>query len=377
MIFPAVIAAAFALGLNLVVIPTILRLAHRFKWYDLPDHRKIHTGLIPRLGGPGMYLSFLCVALLTPILVTLITGGTVTVGYTLRFISLFLGVSLIQAIGLIDDFRPIKALLKFFLQLLAAIIVTAGGFLIRSVTLPYLGSLGLGLFAYPITVLWLVGISNAINLIDGMDGLAGGISAFAALSMGIIALIQGSTVTSVLCFALFGAILGFLVFNFPPAKIFMGDSGSLFLGFCLAVFPLVGGISKVSAFGTLLVPVTLLTIPILDIGTSVIRRLRNKVSIIHPDKEHIHHKLLDMGLNQRQILWVLYGFSLYLSVVAITSVILPREVNVYLIFVVWVGSLLGYGLLYYVNTRQRSASTGEEVDKGAEESSARGFPKSG
>lgn len=377
MIFPAVIAAAFALGLNLVVIPTILRLAHRFKWYDLPDHRKIHTGLIPRLGGPGMYLSFLCVALLTPILVTLITGGTVTVGYTLRFIALFLGVSLIQAIGLIDDFRPIKALLKFFLQMLAAIIVTAGGFLIRSVTLPYLGSLGLGLFAYPITVLWLVGISNAINLIDGMDGLAGGISAFAALSMGIIALIQGSTVTSVLCFALFGAILGFLVFNFPPAKIFMGDSGSLFLGFCLAVFPLVGGISKVSAFGTLLVPVTLLTIPILDISTSVIRRLRNKVSIIHPDKEHIHHKLLDMGLNQRQILWVLYGFSLYLSVVAITSVILPREINVYLIFVVWVGSLLGYGLLYYVNTRQRSASTGEEVDKGAEESSARGFPKSG
>jgi UDP-GlcNAc:undecaprenyl-phosphate GlcNAc-1-phosphate transferase len=377
MIFPAVIAAAFALGLNLVVIPTILRLAHRFKWYDLPDHRKIHTGLIPRLGGPGMYLSFLCVALLTPILVTLITGGTVTVGYTLRFIALFLGVSLIQAIGLIDDFRPIKALLKFFLQMLAAIIVTAGGFLIRSVTLPYLGSLGLGLFAYPITVLWLVGISNAVNLIDGMDGLAGGISAFAALSMGIIALIQGSTVTSVLCFALFGAILGFLVFNFPPAKIFMGDSGSLFLGFCLAVFPLVGGISKVSAFGTLLVPVTLLTIPILDISTSVIRRLRNKVSIIHPDKEHIHHKLLDMGLNQRQILWVLYGFSLYLSVVAITSVILPREINVYLIFVVWVGSLLGYGLLYYVNTRQRSASTGEEVDKGAEESSARGFPKSG
>ena len=376
MIFPAAVAAILALGLNLVVIPTILRMAHKFKWYDLPNHRKIHTGLIPRLGGPGMYLSFLCAALLTPFLITLISRGTVSVGYSLRFISLFFGVSLIQAIGLIDDFRPIKALLKFFLQLLAAIIVTAGGFLIRSFTLPYLGPLSLGLFAYPVTVLWLVGISNAVNLIDGMDGLAGGITAFAALSMGIIALIQGAAVTSVLCFALFGAILGFLVFNFPPAKIFMGDSGSLFLGFCLAVFPLVGGISKVSAFGTLLVPVTLLTIPILDISTSVIRRLRNKVSIIHPDKEHIHHKLLDMGLNQRQILWVLYGFSLYLSIVAITSVVLPREVNVYLILVVWAGSLLGYGLLYYVNTRQRSAASGE-ADKGAEESSARGFPKSG
>lgn len=374
MIFPAVISAAFALGLNLLVIPTILRMAHKFKWYDLPSNRKIHTGLIPRIGGPGMYLSFICAALLIPILVNLISD--VSVRYNLRFVSLFLGISLIHAIGLIDDFRPLKALLKFFLQLLAAIIVTAGGFLIRSLTLPYLGRLSLGLFAYPATVLWLVGISNAINLIDGVDGLAGGISAFAALSMGIIALIQGSVVTSVLCFALFGAILGFLVFNFPPAKIFMGDSGSLFLGFCLAVFPLVGGISKVSAFGTLLVPVTLLTIPILDISTSVIRRLRNKVPIIDPDKEHIHHKLLDMGLNQRQILWVLYGFSIYLSVVAITSVILPREVNVYLILVVWAGSLLGYGLLYYVNTRQRSAGSGE-ADRGAEDDSTGRFPKSG
>jgi len=374
MIFPAVIAAAFALGLNLLVIPTILRMAHKFKWYDLPSNRKIHTGLIPRLGGPGMYLSFICAALLIPILVNLISD--VSVRYNLGFISLFLGISLILAIGLIDDFRPLNALLKFFLQLLAAIIVTTGGFLIRSLTLPYLGRLGLGLFAYPVTVLWLVGISNAINLIDGVDGLAGGISAFAALSMGIIALIQGSAVTSVLCFALFGAILGFLVFNFPPAKIFMGDSGSLFLGFCLAVFPLVGGISKVSAFGTLLVPVTLLTIPILDISTSVIRRLRNKVPIIHPDKEHIHHKLLDMGLNQRQILWVLYGFSLYLSIVAITSVVLPREVNVYLILVVWAGSLLGYGLLYYVNTRHRSTGSGE-TGRGDEDDSTRGFPKSG
>jgi len=374
MIFPAVIAAAFALGLNLLVIPTILRMAHKFKWYDLPSNRKIHTGLIPRLGGPGMYLSFICAAVLVPVVVNLISG--VSVRYNLRFVSLFLGISLILAIGLIDDFRPLKALLKFFLQLLAAIIVTAGGFLIHSLTLPYLGRLGLGLFAYPVTILWLVGISNAINLIDGVDGLAGGISAFAALSMGIIALIQGSAVTSVLCFALFGAILGFLVFNFPPAKIFMGDSGSLFLGFCLAVFPLVGGISKVSAFGTLLVPVTLLTIPILDISTSVIRRLRNKVPIIHPDKEHIHHKLLDMGLNQRQILWVLYGFSLYLSIVAITSVVLPREVNVYLILVVWAGSLLGYGLLYYVNTRHRSTGSGE-TGRGDEDDSTRGFPKSG
>jgi UDP-GlcNAc:undecaprenyl-phosphate GlcNAc-1-phosphate transferase len=374
MILPAVIATASALGLALILIPTIRRLAHRFKWYDLPNKRKIHTGLIPRLGGPGMYLSLVAAALLTPLLASLISGGSANMRYGLRFIPFFLGITLIHTVGLIDDFHNLKALLKFFLQLLAAAIITTGGFLIRSLTIPYLGILPLGPLAYPVTVFWIVVISNAINLIDGMDGLAGGISAFAALSMGIISLLQGAVLTSVLCFALFGAIVGFLVFNYPPAKIFMGDSGSLFLGACLASFPLVGGISKISAFGTLLVPVTLLTIPILDIITSVIRRLRNKVPIIHPDKEHIHHKLLDMGLNQRQILGVFYGFSLYLSVVAISSVILPSEINVYLILIVWAGSLLGYGLLYFMNMKKRSA---RDEESEAEERSTRRFPKSG
>jgi UDP-GlcNAc:undecaprenyl-phosphate GlcNAc-1-phosphate transferase len=321
-----------------------------------------------------MYLSFTAAALLTPLLVSLLSGSGPR--YDLRFIPFFLGITLIHLVGLIDDFHNLKALLKFFLQIMAAVIVTSGGFLIRSLTIPYLGTLPLGLLAYPVTIFWIVAISNAINFIDGMDGLAGGIGGFAALSMGIISLLQGAVLTSVLCFALFGAILGFLVFNYPPAKIFMGDSGSLFLGFCLAAFPLAGGISKISAFGTLLVPVTLLTIPILDMITSVLRRVRNKVSILHPDKEHIHHRLLDMGLNQRQILGVLYGFSIYLSVVAITSVILPQEVNVYLILVVWAGSLLGYGLLYFMNIRKRAADAPGEEEK-PEERSAGGLPKSG
>jgi UDP-GlcNAc:undecaprenyl-phosphate GlcNAc-1-phosphate transferase len=374
MFLPVLIATILALALNLLLIPTILRLAHRFKWYDRPSHRKIHTGLIPRLGGSGMYFSFVGAALLTPFLVSLLSGGANNPRYDLRFLAFFLGASLIHLTGLLDDFRNLKPMPKFFLQLLAAVIVASAGFLIRSLTIPYLGTLSLGVAAYPFTVLWIVLISNAINLIDGMDGLAGGISAFAALSMGIISLIQGAVLTSIFCFTLFGTLVGFLVFNFPPARIFMGDSGSLFLGFCLASFPLFGGISKASAFGTLLVPVTLLTIPILDIATSIIRRVRNKVSIIRPDKEHIHHKLLDMGLNQQQILWILYGFSFYLSVVAITTVILPRAVNVYLILVVWVGSLLSYGLLYFVNTKKRISASEENT---SEERSAGGSPKSG
>jgi UDP-GlcNAc:undecaprenyl-phosphate GlcNAc-1-phosphate transferase len=352
MIPASITAAVLSVLLSLVAMPLILRLAHRHKWYDPPNSRKIHTGLIPRLGGPAMFLSFLLAAVLTLPLLGLLSRGRIPLAWNLRFLPLFLGITLIHGIGLFDDFRSLSALPKFSLQLLAAAIVTSGGFLVRSITIPYVGLIRLGLFAYPLTVLWIVGISNALNLIDGLDGLAGGIAAFASLSMGVIALIQGATTTAVLCFALFGSVVGFLAFNLPPARIFMGDSGSLFLGFTLAVLPLVGGISKASAFGTLLVPITLLTVPILDTATAILRRLRKRIPIIQPDKEHIHHKLLQMGLNERQILCVLYGFSIYLSAVSVTSVILPREVNVYLILVVWVGSLLGYWSLSYLDTRQ-------------------------
>ena len=133
----------------------------------------------------------------------------------------------------------------------------------------------------------------------------------------------------------------------------MGDSGSLFLGMVLAALPLTDGIPQASAFGSLIVPITLLTVPILDTANAIVRRLRERRSIISPDKEHIHHKLLALGLNERQILAVIYGLCAYLGLVAVTSVILPKEVNVYLIVVVWVGSLLAYWLLNYLDTKNR------------------------
>jgi UDP-GlcNAc:undecaprenyl-phosphate GlcNAc-1-phosphate transferase len=244
---------------------------------------------------------------------------------------------------------------KFILQVAAAAIITSGGFLIRSISLPYVGSLNLGLAAYPLTVVWLVGIANALNLIDGMDGLAGGIGAFAAAAMGTMALLQGSARGAVLAFALLGALLAFLIYNFPPARIFMGDSGSLFLGLTLAALPLAGGIPRSAAFGSLIVPVTLLTVPILDTATAIIRRLRHRRSIISPDKQHIHHKLLAMGLSERQILTVIYGMCAYLALVSVTSVVLPKEINVYLIVVVWVGSLLGYWVLSYLELKNRKS----------------------
>ncbi|GAG36918.1 unnamed protein product, partial [marine sediment metagenome] len=249
------------------LLPVIIRLAHRYKWYDLPDNqRKIHTGLIPRMGGTSIFIAFFSSLFLAPLLSSLISESRISLLSSTRFVPVFAGALLAYLVGLYDDFRNLRALLKFFLQLLAAAIVAGGGFLISSFSLPYMGTIHLGLLAYPVTIFWIVGIANAVNLIDGMDGLASGIAAIASLSMGVIAIIQGVPQTAILALALFGALVGFLAHNFPPAKIFMGDSGSLFVGFVLAVLPLMG-ISKASAFGTLIVPVTLLTVPILDTAT--------------------------------------------------------------------------------------------------------------
>jgi UDP-GlcNAc:undecaprenyl-phosphate GlcNAc-1-phosphate transferase len=360
MTLTAVLAALVAFIINIILTPFIIRLAHRYKWYDLPDRRKIHTGLIPRLGGPGIFVSLLVACLSAPVLSSLMNGLTSGVSLPLRLLAPFAGILLIHLVGLIDDFKNLRALLKFALQLAAAAVVTCGGYLIHSLTIPYLGSTSLGFLAYPITILWIVSISNAVNLIDGMDGLAGGIAAFAALAMGVIALIQGQALPALFALALFGATGGFLCFNMPPAKIFMGDSGSYLLGFCLAVLPLMG-ISKVAAFGTLILPITLLTVPIVDTASAIFRRLRQGRSIASPDKEHIHHKLLLLGLNEKQILAVIYGFSVYLSVVAITSVILPKETNVYLILVVWVGSLLAYGVVTSVGSNQKQSTASREL----------------
>ena len=150
----------------------------------------------------------------------------------------------------------------------------------------------------------------------------------------------------------------------------MGDSGSYFLGFALAVLPLVGGISKASAFGTLLVPITLLTVPILDTCLAIVRRVKRRQSIVAPDKEHVHHKLLSMGLTEKQILAVMYGFCGYLSVVSISSVVLPQEIDVYLILVVWVGSLMATWLLYFVETRNRAVDSCEDEEEDSSRTSS-------
>jgi UDP-GlcNAc:undecaprenyl-phosphate GlcNAc-1-phosphate transferase len=344
----------FALIFSLVSMPFIIHISHKFNWYDRPGKRKIHKELIPRLGGVGIFLAFLLSIVIVPIGLHLFFDSSLPHFLDLKYISIFISFSLIYFLGLLDDFYDLRAIFKLLIQIFAAAIVTVSGFVVTTISLPYIGEIDIGILKYPITILWIVGITNALNLVDGMDGLCGGITAFAALSMGIISLIQPQmqVLPAVMAFALFGSVMGFLKYNFPPAKIFMGDSGSLFLGFILAVLPLVG-ISGAASVTSLLVPITILMIPIIDTSAAIIRRVRMKKSIASPDKEHIHHKLLALGLSEKKILFVIYMICAYLSTIAITTVILPPEIPVYITIIVWVGLLFGYGLLNLIQSKKR------------------------
>ncbi len=357
----ALLAGAIAFVINVGLTPLITSLAHRFRWYDEPNHRKIHTRLVPRLGGVGMFLSFVVSTGLVSAIAWAASGGAQRGVLEPRFLAILAGMALIHGMGLADDFSSLRAPLKLLIQIAAAALVTTGGFAVRSINLPYIGRLSLGLASYPITVLWIIGIANAINLIDGMDGLAGGISTFAALTMGVVALIQGRDEAALLALALGGAGAAFLVYNLPPASIFMGDSGAYFLGFTLATIALMG-ISRMATVGSLIIPLTLLIIPVMDTMAAIVRRVRDGRHPFSPDKEHLHHRLLDLGLGERHILAVVYGFSLYLSVVAITSVILPEQANTYLVLVVWAGTMLGFYSLG-MNRNRSSRTTRPDAGK--------------
>ena len=355
-------AIFIAFIINFLFIPIIIRVCHKNKWYDKQEKRKIHTGLIPRLGGVGIFISLIITCCVVSLIAFLNSGKSFLYPLAPRYAFLLAGVLIIHILGLVDDFVSQKPIVKLIFQTIAASCVAFGGFIFKEIPIPYIGTVPLGILGYPFTILWIIAITNAMNLVDGMDGLAGGITAFASLSMGIISLIQGQLLTAVIAFTLFGSTAGFLLFNLPPAKIFMGDSGSLAIGFILSVLPLMG-ISATASFATVLVPVTLLLIPIIDTCAAIIRRISEGRTILSPDREHIHHKLLDMGLSEKKILALIYSVCFYLSIIAITSVVMPKESNVYLILVVWIGSMMGYGFLHYLNTRKKVVRVEEKTRK--------------
>lgn len=347
-----VMFASVAFLLNLIITPIIIFLSKKHSWYDHVNDRKIHEGKIPRIGGVGIFVSFLIAFFFAFLFCDEIKTGNSKINLP-QFFAINATFIIMFATGLLDDFKNIKARYKLVAQIVAAIILIAAGFYFKSVYIPFLNesvSFSHVAISYVITFFWLIGVSNAVNLIDGMDGLAGGTSFISLLFLGVFSILAGDSTIAFLAFILMGAILGFLAFNFPPAKIFMGDSGSLLLGITLASIPLIGNTETESM--TLLVSITILLIPITDTIAAMLRRtFIKKVHFFKPDKEHLHHKLLDLGFSVRGALLLLYFVAILLGLTTILWAIYRASWTVYLILSSWVIVIILYNLLSFFHRR--------------------------
>lgn len=293
-------AAAFIAAL--VLTPLVIQFAFRIKAVDQPNYRKVHQKAMPRIGGLAIFGAFL-------------VGYFVLMPEDEHAVYILLGAILIILTGFLDDLLNITPKAKLLGQLAAAGIVIYGGLQVTFITLPVIGVIEFGYFSIPITLLWIVGITNAINLIDGLDGLAAGVSTIALIAMAVMAAIMGDVFVMGVALVLAASAIGFLFYNFHPAKIFMGDTGSLFLGFMISVLALSG--FKNVALISFIIPVLMLGVPVSDTFFAIIRRIRLKQPISAPDKSHLHHRLLAVGFSHRQTVIIIYFIAILFGVTAI------------------------------------------------------------
>lgn len=300
--FTFILAVVFAL----IFTPLAIVAARKWDVLDYPGERRIHSIPIPRLGGAAIYLSFWLAVFITIDVDNMVKG-------------LFWGSTILFAVGIVDDIKGLRALHKFFWQLLAAVIPIFFGLSVQTITLPLFGTFTLGVFGYAFAVLWIVGLVNTVNISDGLDGLASGICFIASLILFWSANWIGQITAPDLMLAVAGVTLGFLFFNFHPAKIFMGDSGSMFLGYVIGVVSIWGLLKSVTILG-LVFPLLVLAMPLTDMVFAIIRRKWKGLSIARADKGHLHHRLLDAGLNQRQAVFLLYAISAGFGLAAVVFV---------------------------------------------------------
>lgn len=308
----------------------------------VPDQRKIHLGFIPHMGGIGIFLGGLF-----GLLVALFWKEYYWHMFTFKYAGILTGATIMLITGIVDDTRGLQAGQKFLLQLIAATIVIYSGCKIETIINPFGDPLELGIFSIPITYLWLIGITNALNLLDGLDGLASGVGLLALATFAILSYQQQDWMTFGICLAFIGGILGFLYFNYHPASIFMGDTGSLFLGFLIAALA-VKGLQKSEGNIALLVPIIILAVPIGDTSLAFFRRLYQGHHPFSPDRDHLHHRLLFLGLSHRQAVHIVYMFSFLFGLAAIlmaTETGLYGALIVLLIFLIAILSLYRLGYL--------------------------------
>ena len=299
------------------LIPFIKKIAFHIDAMDIPNARKVHTKPMPRLGGLGIYLGFLF-------------GYMIFGQHSETMNSILIGSFIIVLTGVVDDIKPLKASTQFIGQLIASLIVVFYGNIVLKDVSAFGIYINFSILSYPLTIFFILGCINCMNLIDGLDGLASGISSIYFLTIGIITTIKGSTgLDFVLTFVMLGSTLGFLVHNFYPASIFMGQSGSMFLGFIVAVIALLG--FKNVTMTSLIIPLLILAIPILDTLFSIIRRLLKGENPSQPDKFHIHHQLLNRNFSQRTTVLIIYAVNLLFSFASIVYVLKDRVLG-YIIY---------------------------------------------
>ena len=311
-----------------LIMPLIMKIAKHVNALDIPNERKVHKTPMPRLGGLGIFFGFLL-------------GYMLFCSQTPQMISILIGSFILIIVGMVDDINPIKPMVKFAGQIVAAIIVVYYGNVIMQDVSAYGLYINFGILAKPITIIFILGIINCLNLIDGLDGLAGGISTIFFITISIIISIMGiyNGLDASLSLIMIGATLGFLVYNFHPAKIFMGDSGSMFLGYMIAVISLLG--FKNVTLTSFLVPVLILAIPILDTFFAIIRRLLKGESFAKADKEHFHHQILKMAGNQVKTVLIIYLIQILFSSASIVYVLRNPKLGqiiyiILLIIIVWI-----------------------------------------
>ena len=320
------IAIAFILAfiVSFMATPYTIKIANKIGAVDIPkDKRRMHTKKMPKFGGPAVILGFI-VSVIYLIIIMSIEGSLdlfTEQEYGKKLIGVLLGIGVIAITGILDDIKTLKAWQQLIGQVIAAIIVVAFGTQIEHLNIPFLYRIGLSeVFSTILTVLWIVGVTNAINLIDGLDGLSSGISLISCISLLIIFLMNGSPmIATVIVTAMSGALVGFLPFNFSPAKTFIGDTGSNFLGFMLSVVSILG-VAKTYTAAVIVLPVIVLGLPIFDVLFAIVRRIAKGKSIkaaFKPDKGHLHHRLVKKGFTQKQAVLILYGLSASLGMFAI------------------------------------------------------------
>ncbi len=305
-----------ALSLSLFLTPVIRRLAQRFHWLDVPkDGRRVHTVPIPRVGGVAVFASVMLALAALPLVDNLVTRALLE--QWARVVAVLASSAVVFVFGVFDDLVGTRARWKFLAQGVAAVILYLLGGHIGAVTIPFIGSMQVPpVLDFAFTVLWVVGISNAFNLLDGLDGLATGASLFAALVILGVSLINGQPLVTVVSIALAGALIGFLRYNFNPASIFLGDSGALFIGFLLAALSVTGS-QKASTAVAVAIPLMAFALPVIDTGFAVARRFISGKPLFEGDREHIHHKLLERGWSQRRVAFALYGVCALFGLLAL------------------------------------------------------------